>query len=100
MERPSVLIVDQDSEVRRVLSEMLERRGYRVHAVATRSEGFDLLDELGPELLILDDPGQERAYRLIWLDDPEQPDTRVELLDLAPERLGERLQGLLDQAAA
>ena len=95
MERPRVLLVDRDAEVRGALSRMLEGHGYTVHAVESRLEGFDLLDELGPDLLILDDPGEERAYRLVWLKETDQPDTRVELLALEPDVLTEQLEGVL-----
>lgn len=90
----TALVVDQDDRVRASLSAMLEERGYTVHAVETRSRGFDLLDELEPELLVLDDPGQGRAYRLVWLSE-DAPSTRVELVDLCPDAI--RLQ--LDRVA-
>lgn len=97
MTRPRVLVVDQNDEVRDTLVRMLRERGYTVHAAENRSQGFDLMDELTPDLLILDDPGKTRTYRLVWLHDDDQIDTRVELVDLQPESLGKQLGGLLDQ---
>jgi len=100
LERPTVLIVDRDPVARAALGRLLRERGYAVREAATREAGFDLLDELAPELLVLDDPAQERAYRLIWLNEPELEDARVELVHAGPETLREQLGSLLDGQAA
>lgn len=100
LDRPTVLIVDRDAAARAALGRMLRERGYDVREAATREAGFDLLDELAPDLLVLDDPAQERAYRLVWLNEPDLDDARIELLDAQPDRLHEQLVGLLDGQAA
>jgi CheY-like chemotaxis protein len=51
----SVVIVDDDAEMRSVLQELLELQGYRVLAVGNGHEALKLLSEKGaPALLILD----------------------------------------------
>ena len=89
----TVLVVDNDPSVRAALVRLLEGRSHEVTAVETRSEAFELLDEQAFDLLILDDPGHERCYRLVWLTE-DVPDSRVELIDLDPSTLGEQLAGL------
>lgn len=99
-EKLSVLVVERDLAVRDALSSILQQRGYSVEAVSSRAEGFDALDELGPDLLILDDPGADRTYRLIWLKEVDQPDVRVELFDLQAGPLTQQLEGLLPRRSA
>jgi DNA-binding NtrC family response regulator len=95
VEKPSVLVVEKSQQLRGSLTDLLEGKGYVVHAVESRAKGFDVLDELGPDLLILDDPGQGRAYRLVWLKDADLPDVRVELVDLDPSQFVEQLGSLV-----
>jgi len=95
----SVLIVEKDLEVREFLRDLLEGKGHRVRAVSTRAAAFDALDAHGCDLMILDDPAQASAYRLVWLDQ-SQPDVRVELVDLRPRGLVQELEGLLEGRAA
>ena len=99
-EQLSVLVVERNAAVRDALTTVLQGRGYLVEAVSSRAEGFDVLDELGPDLLILDDPGTERSYRLIWLKEVDQPDVRVELFDLQPGALTEQFEGLLPRRSS
>jgi DNA-binding response OmpR family regulator len=99
VEKPSVLVVERGDALRESLTRLLEAKGYVVHAVESRARGFDLLDELVPDLLILDDPGQGQAYRLVWLNDTDQPDVRVELLDLQPGALAQQLEGVVRSVA-
>ena len=87
---------DEETQLREALTQTLESRGYKVVAAESRTQGYDLMDELAPDILILDDPGQERAYRLVWLD-ANVPDTRIELLDLEPSRLSSQLEGFFDE---
>jgi two-component system response regulator AtoC len=44
-ERPAVLVLDDEEDVRHLLSLVLERRGYRVHATSDGSEALRLLRE-------------------------------------------------------
>ncbi|HBP17797.1 MAG TPA: hypothetical protein DEA08_08390 [Planctomycetes bacterium] len=87
--------MEKDEGLRAALSQQLTQRGYRVVAACSREEGFDLLDELDPQILLLDDPAQEGAYRLVWLTE-DLPDTRVELVDLQPKELSRQLEALFD----
>ena len=95
----SVLVVDNDPSVRAALVRLLEGRAYEVSAVETRSEAFELLDEQPFDLLILDDPGHERCYRLVWLTE-DVPDSRVELVDLNPDTMSEQLEVLFPDLLA
>jgi len=97
MERLSVLVVDKDPTVRAALARLLEGRGNTVVVVPTRSRGFEVLDAMHFDLLILDDPGHERCYRMVWLTE-DVPDVRVELLDLDAKNLEAQLEGLLQVA--
>lgn len=97
MERLSVLVVDNDPTVRSALARLLEGRGNDVVVVPTRAQGFEVLDSMHFDLLILDDPAQERCYRMVWLTE-DVPDVRVELLDLDTENLAAQLGGLLQVA--
>lgn len=93
MKLTTVLVVEKDEGLRGALSQQLTQRGYRVVTASSREEGFDLLDELTPQILLLDDPGQQGAYRLVWLTE-DVPDTRVELVDLQPKELSRQLRDL------
>lgn len=84
--RRRALVVEQDAGVRAVVRDVLRRRGYAVHAVASRAEGFDLMDRLAPALVFLDDPARERARRLVRLDPPDAPDV-VLAHDVSPDRV-------------
>lgn len=90
----SVLVVDSDPTLRGALTRLLEDRNFHVHAVQSRAEAFDTIDAQPVDVLILDDPGQERCYRLVWLTE-DVPDSRVELIDLDPESLSEQFDELL-----
>jgi DNA-binding NarL/FixJ family response regulator len=94
MEHLSVLVVDQDPTVRAALARLLEGRGNSVVTVGTRSAAFEVLDLMHFDLLILDDPAQERCYRMVWLTE-DVPDVRVELLQLDTDSLESQLESLL-----
>ncbi len=51
---PSVLVVDDDPDVRRIVRVMLERAGYVTRAAADGQEAFRMIQEERPDLLILD----------------------------------------------
>jgi len=94
-----VLVVEKEQGLRKALCDLLQAKGYEVHAVSSRAEGFDALDSLCPDLLVMDDPGQQRTYRLVWLKEQDQPDVRVELLTLQPQSLTGQLGDLLRDVA-
>ncbi|MFO8071340.1 MAG: sigma-54 dependent transcriptional regulator [Polyangia bacterium] len=51
---PSVLIIDDEKNIRRTLGLVLEGEGYEVAAVGTAEEGLSLLESDGADLVILD----------------------------------------------
>jgi PAS domain S-box-containing protein len=51
---PSVLVVDDDPDVRRIVRVMLEQHGYSTWAAADGQEAFHMIMEQKPDLLILD----------------------------------------------
>ena len=52
--RPSILVVDDDPDVRTIVGMMLERAGYETRTAADGQEAFKLIMEDRPDLLILD----------------------------------------------
>jgi CheY-like chemotaxis protein len=91
MVRRSALVVEHDPAVRAVVRTLLEGRGWRVTAVASRAEGFDLMDGLAPELVYLADPGRARVRRIIELSGGLD----VQLLDASPDAIKNRLERVL-----
>ena len=54
-ERPaSILVIDDEAQIRRALHSILSTRNYRVTAAADGAEGLDLAIEHTPDLIILD----------------------------------------------
>jgi phosphoserine phosphatase RsbU/P len=51
---PSVLVIDDDQEIHRLLRARLEARGYQVNAASSGEEGVAKLRELHPDLVFLD----------------------------------------------
>jgi excisionase family DNA binding protein len=51
---PVVLIVDDDERLREYVRVNLEMEGYTVHEAASAKEGMGILDELRPDLVLLD----------------------------------------------
>ncbi len=52
--RRRILVIEDDPEVRRVIVDSLELAGHRVTAAADGVQGLAILDEVEPELLIVD----------------------------------------------
>ncbi|MFZ5824883.1 MAG: response regulator [Bacillota bacterium] len=52
--QPTILVVDDDPDVRRIVSVMLERAGYAVRSAADGQEAFKRIMDERPDLLILD----------------------------------------------
>jgi DNA-binding NtrC family response regulator len=50
----SILIVDDDPDIQEVLTDRLEALGYRVCAASTGHEGLARLEDMGPQLVLLD----------------------------------------------
>jgi hypothetical protein len=85
------IVVEHDPKVRAVVTRLLQARGYAVHAVPSRNESFDLLDDLAPELLVLDDPARGPLRRVVRL----AGDTAMELTEGRPKALEAALERLL-----
>ena len=54
MRRPLILVVDDDSDFRGIMSHVLSRGGYDVVTAPDGREGLRLFDEQEPELVVLD----------------------------------------------
>ena len=52
--KPSVLVVDDDPDVREVLVQFLGQRGYHVETAADGLEGMRILKQRTPDVLLLD----------------------------------------------
>src|SRR5215510_7508277 len=50
----NILVVDDDSDIREVLTDRLESLGYRVFAAETAKMGLELLERQNPQLVLLD----------------------------------------------
>jgi two-component system OmpR family response regulator len=53
-DRPVILIVEDDSEIRTLIAEFLEDCGYRVASANERDPGADIMRALRPSLVIAD----------------------------------------------
>ena len=53
-EQPTILVVDDDLALARMLVQLLEGRGYRVYRADRATEATDLMARLRPDLVILD----------------------------------------------
>jgi CheY-like chemotaxis protein len=51
---PTLLIADDDPQVRRALAEVFEGRGFRVRTAATGEESLDLMDQNPVDCLLID----------------------------------------------
>ena len=54
MAQPTVLIVDDDPAIRRMLVEVLALEGYPTETAANGQEALDLLARSGPRIILLD----------------------------------------------
>lgn len=80
-DRPTVLLVDDDSTFCHVLAEAFEKRGYAVRVAHNVAEGLERVSEESPEYAVVDlkmpgASGLELVRRLHELD----PNTRVVML--------------------
>jgi two-component system KDP operon response regulator KdpE len=54
-EKPAtILVVDDEAQIRRALNSILSTRGYRILAASDGAEGMDLAIEHSPDLIVLD----------------------------------------------
>ena len=72
-----ILIVDDDAQLRQSFEKVLVAEGYRVRTAPTAEEGFDLIEESVPDLLIMDVrlPGMSglEAFRVLHEREPKLP---------------------------
>ena len=54
MSSPSILVIDDEQQIRRVLRSTLSFRGYEISEAATGEEGVELAGRLKPDLILLD----------------------------------------------
>jgi len=54
MEKPRILIIDDDPNIRRTLSDILKVKGYESSSVGTGVEGLDLMKQFSPNLAVID----------------------------------------------
>jgi signal transduction histidine kinase/DNA-binding response OmpR family regulator len=52
--RPKILVVDDDKDIRTVITEILDQSGYEVFTAASGQQGLDLATQINPHLIILD----------------------------------------------
>lgn len=52
--RPSVLVVEDDEDMRVILKQLLEHHGWNTHTASDGLEGLDLLQKFRPSLILLD----------------------------------------------
>jgi DNA-binding NtrC family response regulator len=73
----TVLVVDDEKEVRRGLARCLELSGYRVHEAASGAEALDGISLVGPDLVLLDvrlpDMEGVEVLKRIRREDPDLP---------------------------
>jgi PAS domain S-box-containing protein len=73
----SVLIIDDDPDVRGFIADALEEQGYRVRQASDGREGLAALDREKSDLVIIDfvmpEMSGAEVARAIQADDPEQP---------------------------
>ncbi|WP_192349695.1 response regulator [Algoriphagus sp. Y33] len=54
MKNKLILVIDDEPEIRTLLTRFLARKGFSVEAAGTLEEGRRLFDQLNPELIFLD----------------------------------------------
>ena len=52
--RPKILVVDDDKDIRNVITDILDQSGYEVFTAASGQQGLDLAAQIVPSLIILD----------------------------------------------
>lgn len=85
----TVLVIDDDPDVRDLLGRVLERAGFEVATAATGGEGLTLAEKLEPTVITLDlkMPGMDGREVLSRLkDDPNLAEVPVVLVTMIPER--------------
>ncbi|RXK56737.1 response regulator [Oleiharenicola lentus] len=84
--RPKILVVDDDKDIRSVITDILDQSGYEVFTAASGQQGLDLAGQMLPNLIILDlmMPGMDGWTVLTKLQHkPALADTPVIILSAA-----------------
>ncbi len=94
---PSVLVVDDQDQVRQLIRETLEQAGYEVEEARNGKEGVERYRAKSPDLVIMDllMPDQDGLEAIMTLR-REFPDTRVIAMTGASDTIG--VLNLLDVA--
>lgn len=94
---PSVLVVDDQDQVRQLIRETLEQAGYEVEEASNGKEGVERYRAKSPDLVIMDllMPDQDGLEAIMTLR-REFPDTRVIAMTGASDTIG--VLDLLDVA--
>ena len=87
---PKILIVDDDPDIVDAGRLVLEREGYQVESASNRADGMKALDEVKPDLLILD----------VMMEEPDDGlrmarEIRKERIDTAKEKVRGALRSAL-----
>lgn len=52
--RPKILVIDDDKDIRTVITEILDQSGYEVFTASSGQQGLDLAGQIQPHLIVLD----------------------------------------------
>jgi len=52
--RPKILVIDDDKDIRNVITDILDQSGYEVFTASSGQQGLDLATQIVPSLIILD----------------------------------------------
>lgn len=91
----NAIIVEHDPRIREGVARLLRARGFTVHVAPSR-HGFDLVDALAPEVMVLDDPARGPHRRVLRLDGGDPDAVMVDPGRDALEALESALGRLLD----
>ena len=81
MSAGKVLVVDDEPEVRFVLTEFLESRGYEVTAAESGPQALAMVEEVAPHVVLLDVTMPEMGnFRWLTVCAPGQPDVGIVLM--------------------
>lgn len=96
--RPTILVVDDEATIRRTVSRLLERAGYRVRTAATGEEAVALVrsEHFDAAICDLHMPGMSgpRLFEQIWL---AAPDLAGHLIVVSGDIEGEGVDALVER---
>lgn len=92
----NAIIVEHDPRIREGVARLLRARDFTVHVAPSRHEGYDLVDALAPEVMVLDDPARGSHRRVLRLDGGDPDAVMVDPGRDALEALESALGRLLD----